>query len=320
MTTLHRIDVHHHPSPPSYIAARDTRNRFATPQLEWTVAKSLEDMEKGAVATSILSLPHPPSIWPDDIQEGRRLAREWNEYMTRMARDYPGRFGVFATLPILDIEGSLREIDYALDTLKADGINLMTNIGDKWLGDAHYAPAFEELERRRAVVYTHPLAPDCCRNILAEVNDAIIEYGTDTTRAIAKLLFSGSATRYPGIRFIFSHAGGTMPFLAERFLRAHMGNAGNLKAKVPKGVLHELQKLHYDTAQASNPFAMGALTKLVPVSQILFGTDFPYRSAEDHVRGLAGCGFSAGEIKAIDRENAERLMPRWAAQARGERP
>ncbi|MFM9968578.1 MAG: amidohydrolase family protein [Burkholderiales bacterium] len=311
MTIAHRIDVHHHPSPPSYINARDNRNRFATPQLQWTVNRSLEDMDRGGVATSILSLPHPPSIWPAEKEIGRRLAREWNEYMSGMARDYPGRFGVFAAVPIFDIEGSLREVEYALDTLKADGISLMTNIGDQWLGDPHYAPLFEELHRRKAVVYTHPHAPACCGNIITELNDSVIEYATDTSRAIAKLLFTGSAAKFPDIRFIFSHGGGTMPYIAERFFRAHIGNPLPLKERVPNGVLHELKKLYYDTAQASHPYAMGALTKLVGASQIIFGTDFPYRTAEDHVKGLAECDFTVEERQAIDRGNAERLMPRW---------
>ena len=310
MALAQRIDVHHHPSPRSYINSRDNSNRFATPQLQWTVAKTLEDMERGGVATSILSLPHPPSIW-GDIDTGRRLAREWNEYMAGMARDHPGRFGVFAAVPIFDIEGSLREIEYALDTLGADGITLMTNIGDQWLGDPHYVPLFEELNRRKAVVYTHPQAPTCCANIITELNDSVIEYATDTSRAIGKLLFSGSAARFPEIRFIFSHGGGTMPFIAERFFRAHIGNPLPLKERVPQGVLHELRKLYYDSAQASHPYAMGALKRLVGASQILFGTDFPYRTAEDHVKGLAECDFTIEERLAIDCGNTRRLLPRW---------
>ncbi len=99
------------------------------------------------MASSILSLPHPADTWPDDRGKGRLLAREWNEFMTTMAHDNPGRFGVFAALPILDIDGSLKEIEYALDTLGADGVALMTNIGDRWLGDTHYTPVFEELHR-----------------------------------------------------------------------------------------------------------------------------------------------------------------------------
>jgi 6-methylsalicylate decarboxylase len=310
MKAPHRIDVHHHPSPPSYLAARDTTNRHAAPQLEWTVEKSLEDMDRAGVATAILSLPHPPSIWPADVDKGRAMAREWNEFMTHMGRDHPGRFGVFATLPILDIEGSLREIEYSLDTLKADGINLITNIGDRWLGDVHYWPVFEELDRRKAVVYTHPLAPTCCNNILPEVNDSVIEYGADTTRAIAKLLFTGAVTRFPDIRFIFSHAGGTMPFMIERFVRAHVTQP-KIKTLLPDGALAEIKKMYYDTAQAANPHAMGCLSKLVSTTQIVFGTDFPYRSALDHVNGLAQCGFSPSELHAIDCGNAQRLLPRW---------
>jgi len=316
MALAHRIDVHHHPSPPSYLDARESGNRANPPRMTWTVEKSLDMMDRGGVAASMLSLPHSVSIWPDKGEQGRRLAREWNEFMAKLAADHPGRFGVFATLPILDVEGSLRELEYALDTLKADGVNFMTNIGDRWLGDPHYWPVFEELNRRKALAYTHPVAPDCCAGMYEEFNDSVIEYGTDTTRAIAKLLFSGAASRFPDIRFIFSHAGGTMPFIAERFLRAHLYAKQDIKARLPNGVMPELKKLYYDTAQAAHVWAMASLAKLVPTSQIVFGTDYPYRTAEETARGLAECGcFSKSELRAIDCENAWRLMPQWRAEA-----
>jgi predicted TIM-barrel fold metal-dependent hydrolase len=187
----------------------------------------------------------------------------------------------------------------------------MTNIGDKWLGDAHYAPVFEELNRRGAVVYTHPVAPDCCRDLLEEFNDSVIEYGTDTTRAIGKLLFSGSAARYPRIRFVFSHAGGTMPFLVGRFQRSIQNHP--VPDRLPNGVMPEIRRLFYDTAQSANPVTMAALHKVAGTSQILFGTDFPYRSIEEHARDLAGCGFGAAELGDIERGNACRLFPRLAA-------
>jgi 6-methylsalicylate decarboxylase len=310
MAASNLIDVHHHPSPPSYLAARDRSNRSsAYKQDEWSVQRSLEDMDRAGVASAILSLPHPVGIWPRDARAAHRLAREWNEYMARLARDHPGRFGVFAALPILDIDASLEEAQYALDVLGAQGIALMTNIGDRWLGDPHYAPLFEELDRRKAVVYTHPVAPLCCHSMLPDLGDAAIEYGTDTTRAIARLMFSGSAARYAGIRFIFSHAGGTMPFLAERLIRAPSLGSRELAGRVPHGVLHELQKFFYDTAQASHPYAMASTRQVVPVSQLLFGTDFPYRTALEHVQGLERCGFSADELRAIGRDNALRLLP-----------
>jgi predicted TIM-barrel fold metal-dependent hydrolase len=305
----HRIDVHFHPTPPPGIDRR-APGQSADPRSRWTLEKALEQMDEGGVATAILSLPHPPSTWADGREESRRIAREWNDWCATLCRDHPGRFGLFATLPITDIDGSLAEIAHALDELKADGINMMTNIGERWLGDPHYAPIFEELDRRGAVVYTHPIAPACCARILPELNDATIEFGTDTTRAIAKLLFSGSAARFPRMRFIFSHAGGTMPFLVERFEHAYRYSREDLRARVPNGVQHELKKLYYDTAQAAHRHAMSSLRELVPASQIVFGTDYPYRTAAETAEGLRGCGFNEAELAAIERGNALRLLGR----------
>jgi predicted TIM-barrel fold metal-dependent hydrolase len=166
----------------------------------------------------------------------------------------------------------------------------------------------EELNRRRAVVYTHPTTPNCCGNLVPGVPESIIEWGTDTTRTIASLLFSGTAARFRDMTLIFSHGGGTLPFLTERFVRLPLINT-SLAAHVPDGVETALRRFYYDTAQAAHPYALASLTKLIPVSQIVFGTDFPYRTAIDHVKGLAGYGFSAGDLAAIDRDNAVRLMP-----------
>jgi 6-methylsalicylate decarboxylase len=307
MAAPHRIDVHHHPMPTSQIPS----GRAASPpgMKEWTAAASLEDMDKNGVATAVLSLNHPVAVFPKDRDEARKMARAWNEFMIRQGQENPGRFGTFAILPILDVEGSLREIEYALDTLKADGIGMMTNIGDKWLGDPHYNPIFEELNRRKAVVYTHPHAPTCTTNMMMpSINDSVIEFATDTSRAIARILFTGAAHKFKDIKFIFSHAGGTMPYILERYTRHPLTDKA-LAALVPDGVISYLKRFYYDTAQASHPFAMSSITKIVNVSQLLFGTDFPFRNAEDHVRGLAECGFSAGDLRAIDCDNAHRLLP-----------
>src|SRR5205085_4081192 len=127
--------------------------------------------------------------------DARRISRECNQYAAQMGRDYPGRFGMFATLPLPDIDGSVAEARYALDTLKADGIYTQTSYADKWLGDGHYAPLWEELDRRRAVVFVHPHAPECCAGLLPGIPPAVIEYTADTTRTIASLVFSGTVVR-----------------------------------------------------------------------------------------------------------------------------
>ena len=204
-----------------------------------------------------------------------------------MIQDYPSRFGLFAAMPMPAIDATLREIEYAFDTLKSDGIGLFTSYGDKWLGNAAFVPVFEELNRRKALVFTHPTAANCCANLIAEVPPPMVEYGTDTTRAIASLLFTGTAGRFPDIRFIFSHAGGTAPYLTERFIRSER-NLKDRAQRFPKGVLYELKKFYYDVALTANPVPLAALLKLVPVSQVLFGTDFPSGgSIEAGVKGLA---------------------------------
>jgi predicted TIM-barrel fold metal-dependent hydrolase len=307
--TPHRIDVHHHFVPPAYKAAVQPKRRFQPCMEAWTVQGSIEDMDKAGVATSLVSITLP-GLHFGDADEARRLTRICNDYAMEMARNYPGRFGLFAALPWPDVEGSLAEIAYAFDTLKADGIGLYTSYGTKWLGHADFAPLFEELDRRKAVVYTHPVCAPCCQGLIPEINESIIEYGTDTTRAIASLLFTGSAARYPNIKWIFSHAGGTMPFLVERLV--NLAKAPAHAAKLPNGLMHELQRFYYDTAQASNPSALGSLRTIVPISQIMYGTDYPFRLSIEHVEGLAGCGFSAAELKAIDRDNAMRLLPKYA--------
>ncbi len=213
-----RIDVHHHLSPPTYVTASNESGFGDALMKNWTIEKTLADMDKAGIATAMLSVTTPGVNFTKG-DPARRLCREANEYAAKLVADYPGRFGNFAMLPLTDAEGSLREIAYALDTLKADGIALMTSYGDKWLGDPLFLPVMEELNRRKALVYTHPTAANCCVNLVPTQQPVMIEFGTDTTRTIADIVFSGNARRFPDIRWIFSHAGGTMPFLIERFVR-----------------------------------------------------------------------------------------------------
>jgi predicted TIM-barrel fold metal-dependent hydrolase len=303
----HRIDIHHHIAPPKYID--EMRALLQPPTLAWTPARSVEDMDQAGVATAITSIT-TPGVWIGDHEQGSRVARDCNDYAARMAADHPGRFGLFAALPLPNIEASLREIEYGLDVLKADGIALFTSYRDKWLGDPAFEPVMAELNRRNAVVFTHPEAPLCCRGLIPGINEAVIEYATDTTRAIARILFTGTAARYPHIRWIFSHGGGTTPFLSERLERA--GRLRHNEPHVPNGVMAELQRFYYDVAQAAHPMALAALTRMVPISQILWGTDFPFRLGAEYVKAL-GEFFSASDLRQIDRDNALALLPRWRA-------
>lgn len=308
-----RIDVHHHVVPPDYAAVVRGKAKLEVPVSAWTLERSLADMDAAGVATAVASISNP-GLFFGDPAEARRLARICNEYGAELGRRYPGRFGMFAALPLPDVEGALAEIAYALDELGLDGVGLFTSYGNRWLGDPHFAPVFAELDRRGAIAFTHPVTPACCAGILPEIPPRVVEFATDTTRTIVDLLFSGTATRYPRVRMIFSHAGGTMPFLIERL--TELAKAPAMRERLPDGVLPPLRRFFYDTAQSSNPTALGALRSLVPVSQILFGTDFPFRTAAEHVANLAGCGFTAEEIGAIERGNPAGLLPKRTAWMR----
>ena len=302
-----RIDAHHHFSAPGFIAAISARKTNQRPLELWTPEKSLEDMDRSGVATSMISTSEP-SVWFGDDDAARKLARECNDYGARLIADHPGRFGMYSTIPLPDIEGSLREIEYSQDTLKADGVCMMTSYQGKYPGDPAFAPVMSELNRRKAVVFFHPVKPECCRDLQPELPSGLVELSTDTTRAIASLILDGAASRFPDIRFIFSHGGGTMPYLMTRF--AGLATRPDIAQRLPKGFLYEVQKLYFDTANFFNPYPWPTLLKLMPASHILFGTDFPFSSALEVAKGLREVGLSTTDLQSIERENALQLFPR----------
>jgi predicted TIM-barrel fold metal-dependent hydrolase len=300
-----RIDVHHHYVPPGYVSAVGSAT-LAPQILGWTPAKSLDDMDRAGVARAILSIT-TPGLTFGFADASAKLARMCNEYAADMVRSHAGRFGMFAALPLPDAKASLAEAVYALDVLKADGVGMFSSYAPHiWLGDSSMDPLFAELDRRKAIVFVHPTSNACCTNMLAGIEDAIIEYQTDTTRAIANYLFTGAAARYPNVRIIFSHAGGTMPYLIGRFLAKAADP--RLAGRVPGGVIPAVRQFYYDTAQSANVEAMSALTKLVPPSHVLFGTDFPFGAAVRDVPGLQAAGLSDADLRGIFSANAKALL------------
>jgi 6-methylsalicylate decarboxylase len=299
------IDVHHHFVTPTYSAALQQNNiRGVT----WTVGGSLAELDKSGIATAVLSLP-PPGVTFGDVALGRKLARDANEYAAKLVQAHPGRYGSFAALPLRDADGTLAEMAYALDTLKAEGLSLMTSYDGKHLGDPAFWPILEEINRRKATVYTHPTPPACCAKILPMTSVNTIEGPVDTTRTMVSLLLTGAAARYPDIQWIFSHSGGVLPFLLSR-LQVHEASAKDSKQIMPNGLAHELRKFYYDLAQGNHPGALDALIRIAPVSQFLYGTDYPFRDGAEMNAALAKYDkFSAADRRAINRDNALRILP-----------
>lgn len=316
-----RVDVHHHVLPAAWIAAAKPHKPDATWQqflLDWTPRGSVEQMDRFGIAYAVTELGLP-GVWWAEAAEAARLARLCNEYVAEMGRDFPRRFGMFATIPLPYVDLALAEIAYALDVLGADGIGMLTSYGDVWPGDSRFETVFAELDRRAAVVHVHPTVPDRCIGLLPGVSASTLEYLFDTSRAITSLLYNGTFTRYPRIRFIFSHAGGTFPMLAWRI--GHMVERVGIADRFPEGIASLLRRLYFDTATSFSPATFEALRHFTSIDRILLGTDYPYVAVDETVAALDATALRPEEAYAINVGNALELFPHlrtWLSEPRPE--
>ncbi|HEY7160830.1 MAG TPA: amidohydrolase family protein [Acidobacteriota bacterium] len=319
-TETKRIDVHHHILPPEYMANLAQRNIDWTstghPPPAWNPSMARELMERYNISAAITSVC-AELFWNDDIESAVKWGRHCNEYMARLVQDDPIHFGGFATLPLPNTEAAIKEAVYALDVLKLDGVLLFSSSDGYYPGDPRFEELFQELNRRSAIVFVHPNTVPPGSNV-PKLNYpfGIIEFLFDTTRCITNLLFSGTLERYPNIRYIFSHSGGTVPYIAWRIANSPKVVAGNLEKNVPKGPMYYLQRLYYDTALSTSEFALAALRQFVPTSQILFGSDYPM--VPEIAVKMEVADYEASKVlddstrNAIDRQNALALFPRFS--------
>ena len=305
------IDVHHHILPPT--APEGFKRMLAG----WSPERAIAGMDRAGIATGI---GYPGPIREGSGAERGEKARAWNDYGAGLTRRFPGRCGLFASLPFPDVERTLAEIDHALDVLGADGFGIATSYGDLWLGDEAFGPIWARLNERDAVVFVHPHDAACCAPDKMTYNKpgmdgSWIEWPVNTARAIMSLMVSGTLRRFPRIRFIFAHGGGVMPLLVKR-----VGGLANWTAVGPEGLARlfpdgveaEFAALHFECAQACSRPNMEALRSLVPDSRILFGSDYPFFSLPYAADQFAGVSFSAASRRAVARDNARALLPRWA--------
>ena len=313
------IDTHHHIYPSRYVAQNlrrlldDATILPASAYQNWTPSLALEQMDKAGIESAITSITSP-GVWfdGDSASDNRARARDCNEFGAQMMREHPKRFGMFAAIPVPDIDGSLAEIAYALDVLKLDGIGVLTSYAGKLLGDPVFDPVFDELNRRKAKVFVHPTM-SCCGNVFPGVSGPTIEFPTDSARAIASLLLRGTFARCPNITFLFSHGGGTLPSIVQRVIGSVRTLSPEDRARfVPNGAEYELQRQYYDVASvALNPAGMAAVLKLWPSTQITYGSDAPFGSTTGIVEALMKLDLAPALLQAIHRDNALRLFPRF---------
>jgi 6-methylsalicylate decarboxylase len=307
------IDFHHHFNPPFLVnAAAGNRVGVDPNALNWDIGYSLEDMDKARIAKAVLSSPTGFAERTDPAQRSGMIRRV-NEYGAELVRDHAARYVQLVYMPLPDVDAALKEIAYGFDTLKVVGAGFATSYGDKYASDPAFAPVFEELNRRRAIAYFHPLAAACCTKIFPGIPEeaTLVEIPYDTARTVVGFLFTGAFRRYPDIKFVFSHSGGAVPMFAGRFNRLLQNT--DLSKVAPNGINAEFRRLYYETANANSSPTVAALLKFAPLSQVLFGSDHPYVSDVDNMTDLKSCSLTQAQMNAILYENAERLIPQLRA-------
>jgi predicted TIM-barrel fold metal-dependent hydrolase len=312
------IDVHQHFLPDIFWQATNDVHSpvggISPPP--WSKQSTLSYMDDAGIDIAILSIT-APGIHMGDDSAARELARRVNELLAQLIQERPDRFGGFAALPLPDVDGALRALEYGLDVLKLDGVVLFSNTRGIYLGDPRFRPLFDELERRRTVVYVHPTkSPDPTAHSLG-LPDTLIDFTADTTRAVAQLHYGNTFARTPNVKYIFSHAGGTIPYLATRFSIVDEMNV--VPGGEERGTAADcLRRLYWDTALSWRPAVLQMLRAVAGMDQVLFGTDYPFlrRDVAVACRGQveASTALSVEESRAVLANNALKLFPRLAGR------
>ncbi|MCO5972800.1 amidohydrolase family protein [Actinoallomurus soli] len=308
------VDVHAHFVTDEYVAAARAAGHLRPDGMpgwpRWDAAAHLELMDEWGVATSILSISSPGTHFGND-RAARALCREVNDVGAGVAREHPGRFGHFASLPLPDVEGALAEASRALDELSSWGVAVVTNAGGRYLGAIEYEPLWAELDRRRAVVFVHPTSPCCGEALSLGRPRPMMEFIFDSARAAADLVFGGVITRYPGIQWIFTHGGGSLPLLADRmelFRTVFLGGAGDAPT-----VQEQLAGLWWDMAGTPFPRQIPALVDAFGSRRILYGSDYcwtPAAGTAAQVASIDGAEQPPGTTwRALTTRNSSRLFP-----------
>src|ERR1700704_252431 len=269
----------------------------------WTESTALAFMDDAGIDVAMLWIS-TPGVHVGDDTRARALARRCNEFAAQLVQSRPDRFGSFAALPLPDVDGALEELRYALDVLKLDGVLLFSNVQGIYLGDPRLEPVFTELARRGAPRLGLP--------------DSVIDFTADTTRAVAEMLYSNLFARASKVKYIFSHAGGTIPYLAGRFgivdeMRVIPG------ADKRRTAAETFRGLYWDTALAFGDPVLRMLRSVVGLRQVMCGSDYPYFRRDLAVGCIAALRhteeLAASEREAVLGANALKLFPRLAGSA-----
>jgi 6-methylsalicylate decarboxylase len=308
-----KIDVHLHVIPPFY---RDAVYEAGTgPAIGrypvWTPELAIEIMDRHGIGVAMTSVAQPGVQFLAGAA-AFGLARRCNDYGAELVAGRPGRFGAFGLVPMHDADRAVAECRYCVEELRFEGVCLFASYGEAFLGDAVFDPVMEYLNHCGAVVFVHPTLHPSSSSLALPWPAFMIEYVFDTSRAAMNLVFSGTLVRYPKIRFILAHAGGTLPYVAWRLSVAPM-----IDQRLPQlsraEIMRDFASFWYDNALACGPETFGALSRVAAPDRIVFGSDWPFcndRVLTEEVAAFTAPEFlSAQQVAAIACENALRLFP-----------
>lgn len=311
---VNRIDIHTHFVPKAYRDGLMKANLTAigrVPFPNWTENGMIAFLDQQKIKKAILSIS-APGVYFGDLPLARHLAIATNDEILALKERHPGRVGGFATLPLPDIDASLREIE-RISAAGFEGVILLTNYEGVYLGDPKFDPVMEELNKRRVPVFIHPTLPPG-DEIDLTLPPPVLEFVFETTRTMAHMIFSGAIDRYPNIPFIVGHLGGTLPYVSWR-LRIAETSPRDVYAKFRergRTIADYLQGFYYDTALSAAPASLSSLLEIVGSDRILFGTDFPFAPPEFITETTSNLekfkAFSSADLDAITHGNAERLF------------
>ena len=322
------IDVHSHHYPDSYLDAcrrsdsglehyvrddgrlvvlQDGAVAAAVPQPLPGMDHRLAMMDDVDVDVQVLSVS-APNVFRLPPALRLPLTRDLNDEFGDIVGASGGRLRFFASLPLPDIDAALAELDRVLDRPGVVGVMLCTTVDRRTLDDAHLAPLWEELSRRRAVVFVHPTTACCTEGLRDFALSLALDFLAETTNAIGRLIYSGTFERHPGIRWVFSHLGGTVPFVYHRFDN-YARQFPEVRRHITRKPSEQLRELFFDTA-TTHAAAMRCAFETFAVSQFVFGTDYPHvpGGMRVFVDTLEAAGLPTEDLARVGRRNAAALL------------
>ncbi len=277
------IDVHSHIITPEFVSSLENEGRLMDegfPLPKYNVESHLKWMDEAGVETSVLTLAAPQPTSAD-------VVRQTNEAAALVRKEHPGRFRFCAALPLPDVNAAIREAIYALDTLKADGIKLATNVGGQYLGAPELDTLFSVLNERRAVIILHPHRPEPVnRQVMQQTPLAMQEYLSETTRTVTNMISRNALARYNHIKVVVPHCGAYLPLAIPRMKSlTPVVQANKMVGEIDYEA--NLRALYYDLAGAHSPEVIRMMLTITTPDHLLYGSDYPYVAPQVLTQSLA---------------------------------